>query len=45
MMAATPTASTALDGDQATISITGYISTDANDTLRAAFAEAGLTTT
>ena len=33
-------AAATLDGDQATISIAGYISTDADETLTAAFAEA-----
>ena len=40
MATTTPTASTSLEGDQATISITGYISTDADEVLAAAFAEA-----
>ena len=40
MATTTPTASTTLEGDHATISITGYISSDADETLTSAFAEA-----
>ena len=39
MMATTPTASTALEGDCATISITGYISTETNSKEGTLFAE------
>ena len=40
MMATTPTASTALEGDCATIRVSGYISTDAADPFADAFGEA-----
>ena len=40
MKATTPMASTTLDGDLATISVSGYISTDAADPFADAFGEA-----
>ncbi|MFC1526674.1 STAS domain-containing protein [Candidatus Latescibacterota bacterium] len=40
MTTTTPMATAAVEGNQATIGITGYISTDAGETLTAAFAEA-----
>ena len=40
MATTTPMAVAALEGNQATISITGYISTDADESLTAAFSEA-----